>query len=300
MGQFKNKFIFFGAVHQDFVFQLKNDLIRFRTNPISQNQSYGGVAHNVAKIVGSYENSSFFSLQTDKETQKYLKNQNINFTPLNKKIEKRFYGIIIDKQKKLQLGIANTDAYEDLILKTINFNFINKCIILDLNFSRTLINKIITKYHKNNNIVVCGTSPFKIWKIKKNLKKIDTLILNKEELYALTDIRNIIKSIKNVRIVNPNITLIVSNAEKKTYAFSDNKLISCKPPKINVLNENGAGDVMAGIYLYFISKNKSIEKALALAVAAGALHAQNKKDFNFNSLKKLTNKIIQKKEKFNA
>ena len=47
---------------------------------------------------------------------------------------------------------------------------------------------------------------------------------------------------------------------------------------------------MAGIYLYFISKNKSIEKALALAVAAGALHAQNKKDFNFNSLKKLTNK----------
>ena len=40
--------------------------------------------------------------------------------------------------------------------------------------------------------------------------------------------------------------------KKKTYAFSDNKLISCKPPKINVLNENGAGDVMAGIYLYFI------------------------------------------------
>jgi sugar/nucleoside kinase (ribokinase family) len=300
MRKFKNKFIFFGAVHQDFVFKLKNDLIKYRTNPISQNESYGGVAHNVAKIIGSYENTSFFSLQTDKETKKYLIDQNIDFTPLNKKIEKRFYGIIIDKYQKLQLGIANTDAYENFTLNTINFKFINKSIVVDLNFSMILINKIIKKYYKNNNIVICGTSPFKIWKIKKNLKKIHTLILNKEELYSLTNIRNIIKSIKYIKFAYPNITLVVSNADKKTYALNRKKLISCKPPKINVVNENGAGDVMAGIYLYSMSKNESIETALTLAVAAGTLHAQNKFNFNFNSLKKITNKIIQKKERLHV
>ena len=300
MGQFKNKFIFIGAVHQDFVFKLKNDLIKYRTNPISQNESYGGVAHNVAKIIGSYEKTSFLSLQADKETHKYLNSQNIDFTPLNKKIEKRFYGILIDKHQKLQLGLANTDAYENFTLNSINFKFINKSIVLDLNFPMILISKIIKKYHKNNNIVICGTSPFKVWKIKNNLKKIHTLILNKEELYSLTNIRNIIKSIKYIRLASPDITLVVSNADKKTYALEKNKLVSCKPPKINVVNENGAGDVMTGIYLYFMSKNDSIEKALTLAVAAGALHAQNKINFSFNSLKKETNKIILKKEKFDV
>lgn len=296
MRKFKNKFIFFGAVHQDFVFQLKNNLIKYRTNPIIQIESYGGVAHNVAKIIGSHEKVSLISIQTDKETHKYLLNQNIDFIPLNKKIQKRFYGIIVDRKRKLQFGIANTDAYEKFDLKTLKFNFINKSIVIDLNFSRTLIKNIITKFHKTNNIIICGTSPFKISKIKNNLKKIDTLILNKEELYSLTKIRNIIKSIKCIKIVNPNITLIVSNADKKTYAFSENKLISCKPPKINVVNENGAGDVMAGVYLYFISNNKIIEEALALGVAAGLLHAQNKLTFNFKLLKKITNKIIKKNE----
>ena len=300
MGQFKNNFIFFGAVHQDFVFQLKNNLIKYRTNPIIQNESYGGVAHNVAKIVGGFENVSFLSMQTDKETKKYLKNQNIDFTSLNNIIKKKFYAIIIDKYKKLQLGIANTDAYENFTLKTIDFNFINKSIVLDLNFSKSLINKIITKYHKSNNIIICGTSPFKISKIKKSIKKINTLILNKAELYSLTNIRNIIKSINYIKNINPNITLIVSNADKKTYAFNENKLISCKPPKINVVNENGAGDVMAGIYLYFISKNKIIEDSLALGVAAGTLHAQDKSNFNFNYLKKISNEMTQKNEKLNA
>ena len=50
MKQIKNNFIFFGAVHQDFVFELKNELIKYRTNPIKHSESYGGVAHNVAKI----------------------------------------------------------------------------------------------------------------------------------------------------------------------------------------------------------------------------------------------------------
>ena len=49
-----------------------------------------------------------------------------------------------------------------------------------------------------------------------------------------------------------------------------------------------------------LAKNESIEKALILAVAAGTLHAQNKINFNFNSLKKITNKIIQKNEKLHV
>ena len=51
MKKIKNNFIFFGAVHKDYVFELKNDLIKYRTNPIKHKESYGGVAHNVARTI---------------------------------------------------------------------------------------------------------------------------------------------------------------------------------------------------------------------------------------------------------
>ena len=56
MKQINNNFIFFGAIHQDFVFELKNDLIKYRTNPIKHSESYGGVAHNVAIVISKNEN----------------------------------------------------------------------------------------------------------------------------------------------------------------------------------------------------------------------------------------------------
>ena len=73
MKQIKNNFIFFGAVHQDFVFELKNDLIKYRTNPIKHSESYGGVAHNVAKVIANYEKDEITDqLLTIIEKSRYL------------------------------------------------------------------------------------------------------------------------------------------------------------------------------------------------------------------------------------
>ena len=300
MKQIKNNFIFFGAVHQDFVFELKNDFIKYRTNPINHKESYGGVAYNVAKTIANIENVSLFSLMTDRETINYLKKQKIDFYALNNKIEKRYYGVLVNKHKQFQLGIANTDAYENFTNK-INLEFFSKNIVFDLNFSEIFIKKIVNQNYKKNNITICGTSAFKIYKVKSIIKKIDCLILNKEELFSLTKLRNFKKSIKWIINLNPRINLIVSNADKKTFGYELSKLISCEPPKIKAVNENGAGDVMSGIYVYYRSKNYTLENALSLAVAAGTLYAKNKKiNLNYNSIKKTSIQIKNKKEKING
>ena len=299
MKKIKNNFIFFGAVHQDYVFELKNDLIKYRTNPVKHKESYGGVAHNVARMISNHENVSFFSLMTDKETINYLKKNKIDFIPLNKKIEKRYYGVLINKYKKFELGIANTDAYEKFT-KITNLKFLNKFIVLDLNFSEKLIKSVVNQNFKKNHITICGTSIFKINKVKKIIKKINCLILNKEELYALSKIRNIKKSIMKITNLNPYINIIVSNADKKTYGYELSNFISCKPPKIKPVNENGAGDVMTGTYIYYKSKDHKMNSALSLAVAAGTLYAKNKKreiNLNYKSIKKINNNIIFKSEK---
>ena len=299
MKQIKNNFIFFGAVHHDYIFELKNDLIKYRTNPIKHKESYGGVAHNVAKTISNHEKVNFYSLMTDNETINYLKKYKIDFLPLNTKIEKRYYGVLVNKYKQFQLGIANTDSYEKFT-KIVNLKFSNKYIVFDLNFSEKFIQSIINQNFKKNHIIICGTSTFKIHKVKKIIKKIDCLILNKEELYSLSKIRNIKKSIKKIMNQNPDINLIVSNADKKTYGYEDSKFISCKPPKIKAINENGAGDVMAGIYIYYKSKDHNVISALSLAVAAGTLYAKSKSkkiNLNYKSIKKITNNIIKKTEK---
>ena len=171
MKQIKNNFIFFGAVHQDFVFELKNEMIKYRTNPVKHYESYGGVAHNIAKIVATKEKVSLVSINTDNVTINYLSKNKIEFINLNEEILKRYYAILLNKFKKLQLGIANTDAYEQFDVKSINFKLNKKQIIIDLNFSEKLIKKIINKYSIDNKIIICGTSPFKIYKIKSLIKK---------------------------------------------------------------------------------------------------------------------------------
>ena len=298
MKQIYNNFIFFGAVHQDFVFELKNHLIKFRTNPVKHYESFGGVAHNVAKVIACKEKVSLVSINSDIETINYLRKNNINFFSFNKKIQKRYYAVLLNKFKELQLGIANTDAYEQCAAKSINFRLKEKHVIIDLNFSEILTKKIIEKYYKNNRIIICGTSPFKINKIKNYLNKIDCLILNKEELFKLTNIRDIHKSIKYIIKKNPIINLVVSDGANKTYGYELSKFISVKPPKIKVLNENGAGDAMAGSYIYYRYKNFSLEKSLSLGVATGTVHAKSKKNIKFKEvdIKKIINKTKIHKE----
>ena len=100
--------------------------------------------------------------------------------------------------------------------------------------------------------------------------------------------------------LNPYINIIVSNADKKTYGYEATNFISCKPPKIKAVNENGAGDVMTGTYIYYKSKEHKMNSALSLAVAAGTLYAKSKNrkiNLNFKSIKKINNNIMYKSEK---
>ena len=124
-------------------------------------------------------------------------------------MKKRYYGILLNKYKKFELGIANTAAYEKFT-KITNLKFFNKYIILDLNFSEKFIQSVVIKNFKKNHITICGTSIFKIHKVKKIIKKINCLILNKEELYSLSKIRNIKKSIMKIINLNPYINIIIT------------------------------------------------------------------------------------------
>ena len=56
---------------------------------------------------------------------------------------------------------------------------------------------------------------------------------------------------------------------------------------------------MAGNYIYYRSKNYTLEKSLSLGMATGIMHVKSKKNIkiNFKSIRKISNQIKINKEK---
>ena len=170
----------------------------------------------------------------------------------------------------------------------------SKYIVFDLNFSKAFIEKAINKLSPRNKIIVCATSVHKIIKIKKIINKIDIIFLNKAELIRLTNDESILNGVKKILNINNKIKIIATNS-KNDVVYGDNKsIIKIKPPKIKVKNENGAGDALAGMMLYLLSKGYSQKKILKYSVACGSYYASGNRLNSKNDLlkiKKISRKI---------
>ncbi|PPR47423.1 MAG: hypothetical protein CFH19_00462 [Alphaproteobacteria bacterium MarineAlpha5_Bin9] len=296
----KNVFICFGAVHYDYLLKLKNNLIKLRTNPINQSKKIGGVAYNIAKILSIFSKVTLASLKISKTLKKEISNENIKILELNKKNIDRFYISLSDKNNNFLLGLANTINYEKNNSFIKNFPKLNrKIVILDLNFSKFFIKKLVMNYYKKNYIIVCGTSVHKVYKINTLLKYLDCIFLNKGELFKLTKIDNIKKSLKKIIKINKNIKIIVTNGSKNVYFLNKNVILKGMPPKIKIKDENGAGDALSAIMILLLNLKFNINKVLKYGIAAGSQYATGKKitkKTDLGKIHRLSKKIIIKKE----
>ena len=201
MTKSENIFVCIGAIHQDYLINLKKNIINYRSNPIIHKTRIGGVAYNVAEIISIFQKIQFYSLAINKELKIKI-SKNIIINQIDNNLSDRYYIALSDKKNKFLLGLANTDVYEsNNFLKIPNIS--NKFIIFDLNFSKIYLEKAIRKLSYKNKIIVCATSVYKIIKIKKIVKNIDIIFLNKAELIQLTNSSNILTGIKKKGYTEP-------------------------------------------------------------------------------------------------
>ena len=284
----RNYFICIGAVHYDYILRLKQDYYKNRTNPINQHQNLGGVAYNIAKILSFLnQNTKLYSINCNNSQKQEIKLQGIKFKSLNKEICERYYTSILDKNGKMILGLANMDNYENIINHSLIEIYKNKKIILDLNLSQKIIEDIINKNYKKNYICICGTSAHKVYKIKKFLNKIDTIILNKQESLALTKKESIIEVMNYLIKKNKQLNVIVTNGKHSVNAYINQQLYLSSPPSVKINNENGAGDALSAIFNYFYCYSFDAKNSLTRSICAGALHASGYKSNNEKYLQKL-------------
>ena len=284
----RNDFICIGATHSDYILRIKQDYYKNRTNPIDHQENLGGVAYNIAKMLAFLnQNTKLYSLNCNKSQKIEIKKQGINFKTLNKKLDKRYYTSILDKNGKMILGLANMDDYEKLIECKSFKDHKNNKIILDLNLSSRLIKDIIYKYSNDNYICICGTSAHKVYKIKKLLKKIDTIILNKQERLTLTNKKTIKDSMNYLIKQNKKLNIIITDGKNSVNAYINNINYSAKPPPTIIENENGAGDALIAIYNYYFCFSIDALESLIKGICAGSLQASGYK----NNIEKYLQKI---------
>ena len=289
----KNIFVCIGAIHHDYLLNLKKNIINFRSNQITQKNRIGGVAYNIAELLSNFVDVNFYSLAINEEIRKKI-SKKIYVHQVSKNYADRYYLALSDKNNKFLLGLANTDEYENnKSLKIPNIK--NKNIIFDLNFSKTYLEKSINKLSKKNKIIVCATSVHKVIKIKRIINKIDFIFLNKAELLKLTNSSNIILGVKKILKQNKKIKIITTNS-KNNVIFGSNQFIKkIKPPSIKVVNENGAGDALAAMMLYLFSINEKMNYILKTSVACGSYYASGKSlktKSDFLKIKNLSKRVI--------
>jgi len=297
----RNDFICIGGVHSDFILKLKENYFKNRTNPINQKENLGGVAYNIAKKLSFLnQNIKLYSLNCKKDQKKEMKLWGIKFKALNKDIVKRNYTSVLDKNGKMILGLADMDCYEQLANYENLNTFINKNIILDLNLSTEFIRKIINNNFKKNYICVCGTSAHKVYKIRKLLKKIDIIILNKQECLNLTNKKTITESMNYLITKNKNLDIIITNGKNAVSAYLKKIIFLSYPPKTIIKNDNGAGDALIAVFNYFFCNSYDKLDSLNRGICAGLLQASgysNNKQTYLHKIEKLSKSIKFKTNK---
>ena len=298
------KFICIGAFHKDYLLHLKSNYYNNRTNPIIQKEELGGVAYRIASKLSFLNlNTELISLNCDDKYKLELKKNNIKFTSLTKEKFKRNYTAILNDKGEMILGLANMDNYEKNYPIEIIKNKKNYNIIMDLNLSSKTIVSVINKFHTKNNLCIIGTSAHKVYKIKNSLKKINTLILNKQESFNLTGRQKILDSLKFLINKNNKLKIIITNGKNLMYFYNNSLLYSCKPIKIKIKNENGAGDTMCALFNYYQDRVLNFKDLIKKSMIAGALHAsgyQSNKKTYLNYIEQLSKRVKIKAIRYNG
>ena len=289
----RKKFVCIGAVHTDYILQFKTKHFNNRTNPVKKTQYMGGVAYNIAEKLSFLDlKTKLISLNLQQTNIDKISKNKITFKALSREIYDRSYTSVLNKKGEMILGLADMDNYERPLTIKNMVNIKNNNIIFDLNLSLKTIKSLISKYSLLNTISVCGTSAYKVYKIKRLLPKINILILNKQESLNLSNKRKVKDALKFIITKNKDLTTVITNGKNFVKAYHNKNIYSCKPPKTVTKNENKAGDVMSAFFYYYFFQKLNFASVLSKSIAAGSLQVSG-----FNSTKINYLKMIDKLSK---
>jgi len=150
-------------------------------------------------------------------------------------------------------------------------------LILDANFPVDTIVAIATECGAARSLCAAGTSIAKVARLMAVLPSLDALVLNRGEATALLGEAGPVDrmGLALAADMRGNGLVLVSDGAAMAALASGGLVVTGRPPRIRLMNANGAGDVMAARLFFDLETRPDMALATRLdaALAAGAGYA---------------------------
>jgi len=231
-----------------------------------------GIAHLKGKpsFIGKINSDNFGDLY-----KKSLKDINVNFSYIEKNEDMPTGASIIlitpDSERTMctYLGISSHLSEKDIDENNIIGNelIFLEGYLWDKGISEKMFKHAITVAKKNKVKIAMSLSDiFCVTRHKQDFydllkDDLDILIGNENEINELTNKKNLLESVNQLKGLNK--LIVVTRSENGSMAIENNKIINCNSTKVNkVLDLTGAGDLFAAGFLKEYLDNSDIKKCL--------------------------------------
>jgi pseudouridine kinase len=281
-----------GACHRDITLHLNAKTVSGRTNPARSVILSGGVAANIARAMAKKHDITvnFVGATAGDEVSvatHALPGINAQFACID--APSASYTAILDIDGDLIIGAADTTLYErvrpDHVMPLLPEA--PHSVIIDTNFPSATLLAVAQSLSADAVFFAVGTSVEKVNRLLPLLERLDGLVLNRAEASQLAgmsgDVGDLARDLAS-RLRGGGCAL-VSDGEGVAALVSGDFLVTKAPPKIQLANANGAGDVMAAAFFqqrldrgnWATDTEAGLEDLLITALAAGANFATIKR-----------------------
>ncbi|MEL0195966.1 MAG: PfkB family carbohydrate kinase [Rhodobiaceae bacterium] len=272
-----------GGCHIDRQLRLSAPPQPGRTNPATSRERLGGVATNIAcQLAGLGASVRLVSVQPpDSLAVVASRLADIGIDPWLAPLagEPPGYTALLAPDGELLIGAAAMALYDMVPASVIQPAIEGSTgpIILDANFPADTITAIAGEFGTARSLCAAGTSIAKVTRLMAVLPSLDALVLNRGEATALLGEAGPVDrmGLALAADMRGNGLVLVSDGADMAALASGGDVVTARPPRIRLMNANGAGDVMAARLFFDLETRPDMALATRLdaALAAGAGYA---------------------------
>jgi len=189
------------------------------------------------------------------------------------------YTALLDLDGELLMGAAAMALYETVSASAIRPGLVTASgpIILDANFPADTIAAIATEFGAARPLFAAGTSIAKVERLTAMLPLLDGLVLNAGEASALLGMAMPVgeMALALAERTGDSGAVLVSDGAELAALASGGTAVTSQPRRVQLVNADGAGDVMAARLFFDLACHPDMAPAARLqaALAAGADYA---------------------------
>jgi len=192
------------------------------------------------------------------------------------------HAAVCDSEGILNLPISHVDKLKVLIKHS-------QCIVLDCNLSEEMIEYVLKKYH-DKKILVEAVSSAKVIKLRKNLKNVYAVKLNRNEFESLYEVSYTTTNAQRMSEVYNN-KIFVTEGNNGSSGYEKAKVIHIDAIPVKIIESvNGAGDAYAAGLAYGFMHGYDIGYCMKIANIMSYLTLSSKSAVseNISKIKVLT------------